>query len=237
MRYRLEYLGKEQRNGHRIYKFKFNGVYVEMDKWQAIEIVSSIGVKERNCKISRGDISFKAEVGNISNRGKKVVWNKYYGGIVNVCVGKEYMYSGECIKSNDIYFDRYTRVAESVFFKKYADIIYRIDKAKVIDYRLHSIQTPYGITDISNLSTGLKTILNILYMIDTYGDRCDMMISISECGGNVYSYLFNIVSSTGIRLWVGSISRAKNVDKYIFNINGKRLGRFIDVIKEFNGGN
>ena len=39
-------------------------------------------------------------------------------------------------------------------------VMNKIDGASLLDANTGTIQTPYGVTDINNLSTGCKTVLN-----------------------------------------------------------------------------
>lgn len=60
-----------------------------------------------------------------------------------------------------------------------------IDNAKLIDKRTGKIETPYGITDIKDLSTGCKTVLNYIFMVENPEMYSIVKaINATECGWN-----------------------------------------------------
>ncbi len=90
----------------------------------------------------------------------------------------------ELIKLNDIFFNKYT--AEKLDDKA-ADIIFKIDQSKMVDK--FSIQSRFdgAVLNIDKLSSGCKTILNILY-------NPDKVFDIRECGENAIDVIYGLES-------------------------------------------
>ena len=104
------------------------------------------------------------------------------------------------VKSNVI------RDAES-FFVKYIvsekldslslSAMKEIDLAVILDKKLGTIQTRFGITDIYHLSTGCKIVLVYLYMWKHKDQFKDWVLEITECGGNALKVLFDCNDKLG----------------------------------------
>ena len=76
--------------------------------------------------------------------------------------------------------------------KEDEEAMLNIDKASVIDEsRVNKyskdllIKTPYGVTTITNLSTGCKTVINFLHLKDD-----NIILDVTECGWNALEELF-----------------------------------------------
>ena len=65
-----------------------------------------------------------------------------------------------------------------------------IDKASLIDKKLGTVKTDFGITGIKNLSTGCKTVLVFRYLQKR---QMSCNLNINECGWNAVKVLFAIV--------------------------------------------
>ena len=85
----------------------------------------------------------------------------------------------DCILFSDDYFDLNLEASELTDLDK--SIIYRIDRAKFDDKG--DLYSPYGLMNIYNLSTGTKTLLNIIH----FPDR---IFNVSGCGPNAIRVLF-----------------------------------------------
>lgn len=82
---------------------------------------------------------------------------------------------------NDLFFNLNT--SNESMSDKEASIIYQIDNAKLLSDK--RIETKFGIGNIRNLSTGCKTLLNIV-------KHPDMIVCVDECGTNVLNYIFQM---------------------------------------------
>ena len=89
------------------------------------------------------------------------------------------MDSKDWILQNDLYFNLNT--ANEEMSKNEVDLIQQIDKAKLtLDKH---IETKYGLGTIRNLSSGCKTLLNIV-------KHPDKVVNVEECGPNVLKVIF-----------------------------------------------
>ena len=75
---------------------------------------------------------------------------------------------------NDLYFNLNTRNEE--MSQKEIDLIWQVDEAKLTPDK--RIETKYGLGTIRNLSSGCKTLLNIV-------KHPDKVVNVEECGPNV----------------------------------------------------
>lgn len=111
------------------------------------------------------------------------------------------------------YFDRDTILYDNeAFFKEMVsskdlerdelDILWEIDKAKLININLDKIETPYGICSLHDISTGCKTAINIMYIMKNISDFGKLgAVNVTECGVNALEIIF------------------KNIDKNNYDIN------------------
>lgn len=85
------------------------------------------------------------------------------------------------IKLNDAYFTFYT--SNKKLSSLSIEMMKKIDNAVLkSDGR---IETPFGTTTLSNLSTGCKTIINII-------ENPDKLVNVVECGSNVLNEIFKL---------------------------------------------
>lgn len=101
--------------------------------------------------------------------------------------------SDDWILKNDWYFNLYT--GNGIFTQEDRRFIEQIDHAKLTDAK--HIETKYGLGTIRNLSSGCKTILNVI-------KNPGKIVSAEECGKNVLDLLF---SMDGIRIYMSHPER------------------------------
>ena len=89
--------------------------------------------------------------------------------------------SKDWILQNDLYFNLNT--ANEEMSKNEVDLIQQIDKAKLTPDK--HIETKYGLGTIRNLSSGCKTLLNIV-------KHPDKVVCVEECGPNVLRIIFTM---------------------------------------------
>lgn len=89
--------------------------------------------------------------------------------------------SKEWILQNDLYFNLNTGNEE--MSEKEKELIWQIDKAKLTPDK--HIETKYGLGTIRNLSSGCKTLLNIV-------KHPEKVVCVEECGPNVLKILFTM---------------------------------------------
>ena len=89
--------------------------------------------------------------------------------------------SKDWILRNDLYFNLYT--SNEAMSKNEINLIQRVDEAKLTPDK--RIETKYGLGTIRNLSSGCKTLLNIV-------KHPDKLVRVEECGPNVLKIIFTM---------------------------------------------
>lgn len=103
-------------------------------------------------------------------------------------VRNKYNYN-EVLINNESFFNN--NITSREFTQDEIDVIKKIDNAELLDRNTGEIKTPYGLTNIRNLSTGCKTIINFIY-INSKRNKYDKIkaIEVTECGWNALEELF-----------------------------------------------
>lgn len=89
--------------------------------------------------------------------------------------------SQDWIIQNDLYFNLNTSNEE--MSQKEINLIWQVDEAKLTPNK--HIETKYGLGTIRNLSSGCKTLLNIV-------KHPDKVVCVEECGPNVLKIIFTM---------------------------------------------
>lgn len=89
--------------------------------------------------------------------------------------------SKDWILQNDLYFNLNTSNEE--MSEKEINLIWQVDEAKLTSDK--HIETKYGLGTIRNLSSGCKTLLNIV-------KHPDKVVCVEECGPNVLKLIFEM---------------------------------------------
>ncbi|WP_288647005.1 DUF4869 domain-containing protein [uncultured Lactobacillus sp.] len=89
--------------------------------------------------------------------------------------------SKDWILRNDLYFNLYT--SNEVMSQNEINLIQCVDEAKLMPDK--RIETKYGLGTIRNLSSGCKTLLNIV-------KHPDKVVCVEECGPNVLRIIFTM---------------------------------------------
>ena len=151
---------------------------------------------------------------------------------VNIYTKPEYW--DKCtIKYNDEWFARI--IEDEAFQKKYAEVIYDIDKAKIIDYYSGTMETPFATTHIREMSTGLKTLLNILYLKERPNEKEQHLVFIGECGENVVDRIFRNIAGSEISVFSQDIKATKNWN-LLYKINDVEVKDPIHYIRLWTEG-
>jgi hypothetical protein len=111
--------------------------------------------------------------------------------------------------SNDQYFSN-VRV-DREFLARHEQVMREVDGVKEIDCQSLQIVTPFGACSIDCLSTGCKTLLNVLFLKEKR--PYSALVNVTEVGGNVLQRICKEVAGTRISLYL----------RYIFVPDGLRL--------------
>lgn len=203
---------------------------------KAIELIAKYEPQNRNCKVSNGVISLKSGKGPLRIFIRNTIGpvplssEKVISLITDMTVfqkrsrGKTLKSRGEMVINNDRWFIQRVKYDRS-FLERQRDILYNIDKAQIIDYKLLTMITPYGTTTVDKLSTGCKTVLNIVYLLEHIG-RSHAIVNINECGDNALKEVFKVAAGTNISLFISHDTNAVDdaIDAgYRFKVNGKMI--------------
>ena len=88
----------------------------------------------------------------------------------------------EFISINDVYFNKYT---SEKLDSRAESIIEAIDKSRMVDKYIIESRFDHARLNIDKLSTGCKTVLNVLY-------NQDRVFDIRECGENALDVLYSL---------------------------------------------
>ena len=112
---------------------------------------------------------------------------------------------------NDLYFNLITSNEEML--QRDIDMIWEIDHAKLTPDK--HIETPYGIGTIRDLSSGCKTLLNII-------KHPDKVVCVQECGPNVINMIFMM---DNIKIYMSRPSLAEIPDDAVIRFNDSEIVR------------
>ena len=233
---------KELKSGIEYYTFLINAQEIIKPLSEALPLVYRYAPQNRNCKIVNGGIILKGErdlqavldARSISPRHLPSPDKPFSeAGIRLYTDPRYYCYYTKPIKSNDLAFNK-TKYQRG-FIEKHQDVIYHIDKARVLDFKLLTIETPFGTTDINKLSTGCKTLLNILSMISKTAKKREL-VNVDECGDNVLAIILEQVENTNIGLFISHdtpLISEEFIEQHRVCLNDNQItnaGQFIDAI-------
>lgn len=97
---------------------------------------------------------------------------------------------------NEAFFENTIEVSE--FYGDFLKVMSIIDHAELLDIKTGMIKTPFGICSKDYLSTGCKTVLNLIYMY-RHKDKYDWVkaINATECGINAINEVIIFLEKTG----------------------------------------
>lgn len=115
--------------------------------------------------------------------------------MIRLYTSRKYFKLEELIIDNESFFSN--NVAPITLDELSLEVIGNIDKASMLDKRIGTIQTPYGITSVDSLSTGCKTVLNYLFLVNNKIEYDSIKaIDATECGWNAIEELFRMIETT-----------------------------------------
>lgn len=109
----------------------------------------------------------------------------------------------------DLFVD--SMVTAKDFSERDLEAIKLIDNAVVTDKLTGEVKTPYGLTNIENLSSGCKVVLTYLYIIRKKNIPSKVaVINVTECGENALNVLFKYADDDNrkdIVFYLGYVNR------------------------------
>lgn len=197
---------------------------------EAVELIGTYPAEKRNCRIFKDKIALKAGCGRLPLRPERDAEKA-----VRLYTRPQYLKSiSPCIFSNDEEFLR-TKYAGG-FLERHRDTIYTIDRALLVNIRRLKIETPYGVASVDDLSTGCKTMLNILRLMEE-GVKEEALVNVDEAGNNVLQQILDLVAGTVISLYITHDTDCID-SKRRFLLNGREMEdemEFSDAIWEDDG--
>lgn len=115
--------------------------------------------------------------------------------MIKVYTNRELLGNRVILDEVDDFFN--ARVSSKQFDGNDETVISEIDNASVRDYKTGEIETPFGLTDINNLSSGCKTVLVYLYMKRHSDKYKDCVLNVTGCGYNALESLFEQMDRLG----------------------------------------
>lgn len=109
---------------------------------------------------------------------------------------------------------------DDTFLLSKEELFDKIDRAKILNIDKSKIETPHGATDLEDISTGLKTLLNVLHKVQRFPDK-KFCINLDECGNEVLSIIFDSYEGANVSFYLSRpfyISDFnENYGRYIIN--------------------
>jgi len=120
---------------------------------------------------------------------------------------------------NDAFFN--TEISARILDSADRYYMKEIDGAIILDDEMDTIQTRLGTTSLNNLSTGLKTLLNIRFLLKHPEQYKNYSVSITECGSNAINYVLDVADNQPVVLILRH-SDLKEIKAGVqINFNGK----------------
>jgi hypothetical protein len=112
------------------------------------------------------------------------------------------------ITLNDKHFN--TNVSKEYLDEKCRALMKNVDGAVILDETQWTVKTRFGTGDIRNLSTGVKTLINIYNLIK---QKQSGTVDVREVGENLVPMLFNLARNSEISLFTGKCNIVGLVDE------------------------
>ena len=158
--------------------------------------------------------------------------------MVNLYTDKKYV-KGDVITDNEAFFDRYI-TAKSID-ETGRGYLEQIDGARILDDELGTVRTPLGTTILENISTGAKTVLNLLYL---QKNNKAAAVDVTECGANALDAVFTLIDNNdgAVRVVLSHAETYKCKDRD-YCVNGERIAHdaaglcsvLMEALEEQNG--
>jgi hypothetical protein len=198
------------------YVYSINGtVYPAASPSDMVSLIKKTDVGKRTCQLRQGAPGNKNNYGDLPELSLSEARKQYgrafpkttvqvYSG-VEIFTRNEYTAkypSEQFIRENDWWFGDKVRTDRAFLLKHEKGVLGGIDGARIADEENLKIDTPFGTCDIDSLSTGCKTMLNVLYLKEKGDKSKRYLLNINEAGDRVVNLIFKEVAGTNIALYL-----------------------------------
>ncbi len=143
--------------------------------------------------------------------------------VVNADVSKLQDMKGYIV-SNDAFFNAHAR--QYSYDPAVRQVMERIDGVTAVDGEF--VRTRLGGASVYDLSTGLKTFLNLHHLLQTQQEQ-SYYVSLDECGDNVKREILQMVANTDAKMFMSGIDLPPF--DYPMNINGEIVQDYKNYLK------
>jgi hypothetical protein len=196
LNYKITGINKENKFSCK-YNITYNGKQCNVGQDELVKLINATNAKDRNCKIVKNVISLKQGYGTLKTlkygnakpvkQSKEPVQNK----------GKGYveMINLKQARKSDMRYIEYSTIEfthrEFKEYKPYYDLL-QLEGGTVLADGTH-IKTRFGETYYSELSSGMKSLLLLAYMID---HEDNFIIDLSSCSSNYLDVAFKRIAKS-----------------------------------------
>lgn len=201
---RLQFTGKTSTGD--IYRFLLDGKQYTVQREEAIKLVRETPSSLRDCTVRNGKIVKKPGAGhpeiidapgNLATRAKR---NSDKSQRIVKITTEWPKDARNSIVYTDSFFDDKVAVNQE-FLRKYSRVINEIDSATPVFQKYKTnIDTPFGTAPITELSTGCKTVLNALFILQ-YKPGENWVINSDESGDNAFCVLCRAAVNSELTLY------------------------------------
>lgn len=210
-------------NKGQAYVFKLNDKKTVLKPADAFEVVRRTPSTQRNCMIRGEHIVLKPGMGNRAEYSVKIKDNKgAKPKEVRIVTQMESKNDKKNVYFVDAYFNGYV-AGDAEFLKRNFEVLRKIDHIIKITGDFHNdieIKTPYGLTNIFNLSSGCKCVLCALYLLENYKGQ-EVILNTDEAGTNAFREVCKIAAGTPLILYA-------TVGRGVFDIKGLNVQVLVD---------
>lgn len=100
------------------------------------------------------------------------------------------------VKNNDVEFD--IHVAPKDLDAEDRRLMKEVEGIEILDDNTGLCRGRYGVLDLENISTGLKTLLNIRYYLKK--GHTDITVDVTNAGQNVLQFIFDSIDNTNLKV-------------------------------------
>lgn len=172
------------------YQFDFK----KSEKTEKVEFIQSMAVNKAIALIALGEEVPRNLARAVCNLNGVEYNDELIGkeAVVSIYSTSNLLNRREIIMDCESFFD--ARISTMKMSKDSIEAMYAIDKAEIVDKKLGTIKTPIGVCSRKDLSSGCKTVLSYIYVVENYADFNGIKaVDATECGWNALEQLFKYI--------------------------------------------